>query len=92
MQTEIVRNNGDLKREVWVFTLYVSFSSPQIYFDSYSFQTKETNRQRKWVKQTHWERLDKWNNNIDSPPLPSDVENEARSRFQEAILVIPITQ
>ena len=90
MRTEIIRPNGDLKREVWEFSLSVSYSSPYIYFDSYSFQTKESPRHKKWTRQTHWERLHRRDNNIDNPPLPTDVEAEMRQRFQEYIMTLPI--
>ncbi len=86
----VTRFNGALKREVWDFYLNIGYSAPCIYFNSYSFQTKETTRHKKWVAQTHWERLDRRNNNIDNPPLPSDVEGEVRTRFQEYIMSIPI--
>ncbi len=92
MRIEIIRPNGDLKREVWVFVLGGSFTSHCICFDAYSFQTKESIRHRTWKKQTHWMRLDHRNNNIDNPPLPPDVKAEMRSRFQEYILTLPIIQ
>lgn len=91
MRIEIIRPDGDLKREVWTFSLNISYSSPCIYFDAYSFQDKETKR-HKWVRQSHWERLDHRSNNIDNPPIPTDVEAEMRSRYQEAILTIPIVK
>ena len=90
MNIEIIRANGDLKREVWDFSLDVSYGSPCIYFDDYSFQTKESTRHRKWLKQTHWTRLMRRDNNIDNPPLPSDVKAEMLSRYQESILTLPI--
>lgn len=91
MRIEIFRHSGDLKREAWVFSLNTGYHSPCIYFDDYSFQTKESTRHRKWTQQTHWMRLDRRSNNIDNPPLPTDVEAEMRSRYQEYILTLPIT-
>jgi len=90
MQTEIFRYNGDLKREVWRFDLSIGYSSPCIYFNSFSFQTKESPRHKKWIRQTHWERLNRRYNNIDNPPIPANVETEVRQRFQEHILTLPI--
>ncbi len=87
----VIRYDGDLKREVWDFTLYISWVSSCIYFESYSFQTKKTTRYKSWEKQTHWVRLEHRNNNIDKPPLPPDVEVEVRSRYQEYILTLPIS-
>lgn len=87
---EVIRPDGDLRREVWRFSLSVSYASPCIYFDGYSFQTKETTRHKNWIKQTHWERLDKRNNNIGEPSIPQDVETEMRTRYQQTILTLPI--
>jgi len=89
MNLEIIRPNGDLKREVWNFNLNVGWTgSPCIYFSYYSFQARDTT-QHKWVKHTHWDRLRR-DNNIDSPPLPSDVEAEARAYFQKQVGELPI--
>ena len=85
MKAEIVRNIGDLKREVWVFTLSVGIGSPCIYFDYYSFQTRESTRHRTWVRQTKWERLDRRSNNIDKTSIPEDVKSEMYSQFQSQI-------
>jgi hypothetical protein len=91
-QVEVTRMNGDLKREVWNFTLSIDYGRSRIWFDSYSFQTKETSRKRRWIKQTHWDRLDRRNNNIETPSIPSDVEAEMRAQFQQYILTLPIDQ
>ena len=90
MRTEIVQYSGDLKREVWEFSLGIGHISPCIYFDHYSFQTRESSPHKNWVKQTHWARLDHRTNNIDSAPLPQEIESEMRSRYQEYIMKFPI--
>lgn len=87
---EIIQFDGDLTREVWTFSLNVSYALPCIYFDNYSFQTKETVRHKKWIRQSHWSRLDHRSNNIDRPLVPTDVEAQMRKRFQEYILTLPI--
>lgn len=91
MTEEIIVPKGDLKREVWRFSLSVGYSSPCIYFDSYSFQTKASPRHRNWISQTHWVRSERRTNNIDKPHIPTEVEIEMRSRYQEYIKTIPIT-
>ena len=91
MRIEIIRPDGDLKREVWTFNLIVGDSSC-IYFDSYSFQTRATTRHRTWVSQTHWQRLDKRSNNIDDPPVSTEVETEMYTRYQEFIMTLPIVR
>lgn len=90
MNIEVIRPDGDLKREVWHFSLSIPYGNACIYFDDYSFQTRETARHKKWIKQTHWERLDRRTNNIGEPSIPSNVEQEIRTRFQQAILTLPI--
>ena len=90
MNIEIIRHSGDLGREVWGFNLSVGYSQSCIYFDSYSFQTKETTRHRKWVKQTHWGRLDQRSSNIERPILPSDIEAEVRNGYQDFIMTLPV--
>lgn len=92
MKIEIVLPDGDLKREVWDFSLSVGYSSPCIFFDAYCFQTKLSTRHRNWISQTHWQRLEHRNNNIENPPLPKEVEEEMRSRYQECIKEIPIVK
>lgn len=91
MRTEIVRMSGDLRREVWGFTLFVN-TSATIYFESYSFETRESTRHRKWVSQTHWVRLDRRSNNIDMPQIPADVEQEAKRIFVNDIQGVPISK
>lgn len=91
MKIEIIRQNGDLKREVWEFALHVDYSNrASIYLQFYAFQTKETARHRKWVSQTHWQRYDKRQNNIDFPPIPLDVDKEVHERYKQFIDTVNI--
>jgi hypothetical protein len=92
MRFEVIRANGDLKREVWVFSLSIGFSSPCIYLDHYSFQTRLSIRHKKWEAQTHWNRLDRRGNNVDNLSLPTDVESEMRAYYQQKIMEIPIVR
>jgi len=89
MNIEIVRPNGDLKREVWSFGIGLDFHPPCIILARYSFQTKETKR-HKWRAETHWERYDRRNNNIPFPPIPLDVDKEIHARYQEYIATLPV--
>lgn len=90
MRIEIVSPDGDLKREVWTFTLSTSWASSCIYFDSYSFQTRESSRHKKWIKQTHWTRFDRRDNNIENPLIPPDVETQMREGFSNKVKELPI--
>ena len=90
MNIEVIRPSGDLKREVWQFSLFVDFARSGIYFNYYSFQTKETTKHRNWTQQTHWTRLDRRSNNIPKPPLPSDVEKELRQTIADNFKEVPI--
>lgn len=92
MNIEIIKPDGDLMREVWYFSLSIGYSQSCIYFNSYSFQTRGSTRHRNWQKQTHWERLDKRRNNIDSPPLPSEVERGVIEKYQAYILTLAIVK
>ena len=90
MKVEIFRMNGDLKREVWVFELYVSFSAnPCIYFDEYSFQARTTKR-CKWIKQARWSRLNTRNSNIGRPTILIDIKKEVIERYKLVIETLPI--
>lgn len=92
MRIEIIRPDGDLKREVWHFGLNVSYGYSCIYFDGYSFETKESNRHKKWIGQTIWSRLDHRGSNIEAAPLPKDVEAEMRATYRKYIDLLPIKQ
>lgn len=92
MNIQIIRPDGDLKREVWDFALYVNFHPDCIAFNYYSLQTRETTRHRIWKHQTNWERLERRNRTIDKPPLPPDVEKEMREKFSEMVKALPIIQ
>lgn len=86
MHHEIVQMHGDLKREVWRFSLFVSWiNDSHIYFDSYLFQTRDSARKRKWDTEGVWNRLNKQYDNIKDPPLPSDVESQMREYFANAV-------
>jgi len=94
MRIEIVRPDGDLKREVWEFDLCLSYHPACIYFESYVLQTKESKRKRIWQGLTWWVRLPYHfkTNNIPIAPLPIDVEAEMRKRYQDYILTLPIVR
>ena len=92
MNTEIIRPDGDLKREVWRFNITIDYSGrDSITLQYYSFQTKETTRHRKWVAQTYWNRYDRRQNNIDIPPIPLDVDKEIHEIYQAFVGTLPIT-
>jgi len=90
MNIEVIRLSGDLKREVWRFSFFADYARSGIYFNYYSFQTKETTRHKNWLQQTHWARLDRRGNNIDKPPFPGDVEKELRQKIADNIKEVPI--
>ena len=90
MRVEIIKPDGDLKREEWIFSLSVSHSSPCIYFDHFSFQTKESLRHKNWIKQTHWDRLDRRYNNIEAPEIPDEIKKDMFERYRAFILTLPI--
>ena len=88
---EIIRPDGDLKREVWRFNLFLPYGGNKcICFNSYAFQTRETTRHRKWISQTKWNRTMRRENTIPQPPLPDDVEAEVRKTFANRVSSLPI--
>jgi len=89
MRTEVIEFIGYSKREVWTFDLNVSYK-PVLYLENYSFQTKESPRHRLWIRQTHWDRLMKRDNNIPSPPLPKDITQRAINYFVEQIKSVEV--
>lgn len=93
MRIEITRPDGDLKREVWEFTLSGYIMDWCIYFDAYKIQTRGGNQSKKWTTQTNWYRLNHNTgyNDIDNPPLPNDVEAELRSRLKDYTDTITIS-
>ncbi|KKL91937.1 hypothetical protein LCGC14_1889710 [marine sediment metagenome] len=92
MRIEIVREIGDLRREIWSFCLIVDFSGRgKIYFDSWAFQSKESKR-HKWKTQSHWTRLMRRDNTVDNPPLPGDVVVELREMLSDKVNTLEITK
>ncbi len=92
MKIEIVDYRGDLKREVWIFTLLVGYGRQCIYIDSYSFQTKLSTRHKSWKRQTQWDRLEHRTNNLDSPFLPDEIVASMREKMQEYVATLPIVK
>lgn len=91
MRTEVIQNIGDLRRERWVFDLSIGISRDTLYLDHYAFETKESNRHRKWQTQTHWDRLMRRENNVDKPPLPQDIIKRAKEDLIFKIAQLEVT-
>jgi hypothetical protein len=91
MEVEIIKPDGDLKREVWKFVFRDDYSAFRIVIGRYAFQVRET-RRHKWRVQTRWERWDKRMNIIDHPPLPAEVITEAKKKLVEMIEALPVTE
>ena len=88
--TAIIRQHGDLTREVWRFSLNIGVGYSCVWFDGFLFQTKES-KHHTWKTQSHWGRLMQRDNTIkDRPLLPPDIEAEMRAYYQEYILALPI--
>lgn len=89
MRIEVIRPDGELKREVWTFDLVIDFGTSAIYLDNYSIWERPSKR-RKFILCTWCRRLDSRGSDIKDPPLPADVEAEARKRYQDFIMTLPI--
>ncbi len=93
MRIEVVRNDGDLKREVWQFFLNIDYGRSVIRFERYALEERATKR-RIWQNKGLWDKIDLrlYHSTVQNPPLPADVEAEARQRFAEAVAKLPITK
>jgi hypothetical protein len=80
MRATIIQPNGNLEREVWEFDLETGFE-PHLRLMSFAFQTRPSTRHKKWINQNRWDRLDRRNNTITSPPYSAQVVNNAKEYF-----------
>jgi len=83
MKTDIIQPDGDLKREVWSFELF-NFK-PEIRLMYYSFQTRPSTRHKKWITQSHWDRLDQRYNSFAEPPISVQAIYDAKEYFIQQI-------
>jgi len=91
MRIEIIRPDGDLKREVWTFDVIIGWvQDGRIYLDSYHFEKRDTPRKRKWVVESHWERIEARRNLFAKPTVPADIELAVRNELAKGISSIPI--
>ncbi len=88
MNIEVIIPIGDLQREVWRFSLMVSYNAV-IYFNSFHFQGRETKRCA-WRNQAWWLRLDNRGNTIPRPEMPEDVIADMRRQITEKINEVKI--
>ena len=91
MYLEVVRAKDELNQEVWTFDLSIGFGSDrQIYLETYTDRTKSSRRHKNWVTNERWARLMQRDSTIKDPPLPADVETEAREGFAIMVKALPI--
>ena len=88
MHIEIIQNDGDLKRERWIFYLCIGISA-QLFLDSYVFETRIS--RGNWKGRNWYYRIDKRNNTIDCPVVPQDIITAAKSKIHLAINELEIT-
>jgi hypothetical protein len=90
VRTTIIKGDN-IRQETWTFELYTSFGDNfALWLDRYSVGTKQPS-QRKFRNQGWWNRIDKRDNTMIDPPLPAEVEAEAKQYFIERIKATPIT-
>ena len=80
MLIKIIVPNGDLKREVWEFTLSVTYRV-NLRFVCYAFEERETLRCRKWKPQSFWNVYFERESNIACPTVPLSVIELAKERY-----------
>jgi len=89
MRYSVILPDGDLRREVWEFTLSVGSARAIIWFDSFTLATRVTRRHR-WVTKSIWVRTVPRGNNTEKPAIPAQVEAEVRKYFADAISKVEI--
>jgi hypothetical protein len=89
MRVEVIRGT-DLERERWNFILYADYSGDRIYFSDYHKEARPTKRHN-WKFQQYWERIGSRTSVKTPPPIPPDVEQEARAQLIEQLMKTPIT-
>jgi hypothetical protein len=80
MLIKIIVPNGDLKREVWEFTLSVTYRV-NLRFVCYAFEERETLRHRIWKTQSLWGTYFERASNIARPTVPLNVIEQAKERY-----------
>jgi hypothetical protein len=89
MQKEIIRADGNLRREIWYFDL-TSFSGRlTLMLSDYYVHTRKTTR-CKWGQEKHWNHIFQRDSDLKTPPLPKDVEREIRAYYSVAVDEMPI--
>ncbi len=89
MEYTVIRNHGDLKRELWEFHFYTSMDT-HLWMDQYLVQTRRTSRCKKWITNDAYLRLLHRESTIAIPPLPNDVVKEAKEHFTFILTNTPV--
>jgi len=81
-EIEIIRNNGDLKRERWVFNFIADWNYTVISLNTFVFETRDSKR-HKWKYQSRYERSDTRIpiSNIPKPNIPLNIQEEVKDRI-----------
>lgn len=77
----IIEPDGDLKREVWEYSLDIDGGYFVIRLDHYAFQTRLSTRHRKWKSENEWDRLINRDNTMKDPPYSSFTFTKAKEYF-----------
>jgi hypothetical protein len=85
-RVEVVRSEGDLRREVWEFAC---FEFPKVVLDVYRDEDRSSRRHRKWRTLRRYQRL-KYGNFYgeriaEEPTIPNDVVEEAVDAFRAMV-------
>jgi len=82
----IERNNGELEKERWGFTMF----DLNICLDSYYWMTRESTRKRTWKTERGYERLRSRDLTMEESKavIPKDVETEAIEKTRSLVKVV----
>lgn len=92
MRIEVIRQHGDLAREVWTFYFIATFSGTTLWLDHWTFENRPTTRHRKWQRQMHWDRTDGRSNTVEKVTAPQDVVEQAKEKVIAQIKPLQVMQ
>lgn len=86
---EVIRQKGDLEREVWAFWLNGERGAIELVLDGWFLETRETKR-RKFRSEEYWKRTYNDRLAVRNPPqIPADVAAEALELARSRVAFAP---
>ena len=77
----VIKKDTELSQTAWQFGM----DDRAIYLNKYATKRRASTRHHVWATMDEWDRLLSRQNTIQTPPLPLDIINEARTLFKNQI-------